>query len=885
MRFTGLNELRESYLKFFENKNHLRLPSFSLVPKNDPSILLINAGMTPLKPYFTGDAEPPSQRVTTCQKCLRVIDIDNVGRTARHATFFEMLGNFSFADYFKKEAIQWAWEYVTGVLEIDADKLWVTVYIDDDEAHDIWKSIGVSDSRIVRLGKADNFWEHGVGPCGPCSEIYLDRGGLKGCGKADCKPGCDCDRFVEFWNLVFAQYFRDEKGNYTQLKKKNIDTGMGLERLACLMQEVDSIFDVDTIASIIRHISTLSGVDYGGGSRVDSSFRIIADHIRGCVMMASDGILPSNEGRGYIFRRLLRRAARHGKLLGIKDAFLHEIAETVIKESGRAYPEVAGKQDHIKRVLRTEEERFYRTIDIGLGILTDCLNSAKVRGESVLSGSEVFRLHDTYGFPLELTREIAAENGFVLDEAGFAAEMDEQRKRAREALKEKDVSAWGGTGMPAVPSGTPKTEFRGYVSLETEALVLAVIRPASTSGEAIEGEEAIVVLDKTAFYAESGGQVADTGHIHSSTGSMRIDGCKKTPEGIYLHSGVVETGSIRVGDAVKSSVDVKRRQAIARNHSATHLLHRALRDVLGEHVSQSGSLVEPDRLRFDFTHISPVSSEELEKIEKRVNEKIFEGLPVNVQEMPLDEARKTGAMALFDEKYGDIVRVVRMGSYSTELCGGIHIHSTAEAGLMKITAEGSVAAGIRRIEALTGEGALSYLLEREKFVDSAALLLKSAPGDLLRKIESLAAELKENTRELAQMRAKLASQSMEGVLKSAIDVDGVKLVKARYDNLDTDAMRNAADMLKVRLGSGVIVLASAFGGKVSLLVAVTGDLVSKGYNAGILVRELARITGGGGGGRPDMAQAGGRDIKKLDDALAYASVALAQQTKGGPELG
>lgn len=877
MKKLGLNEIRERYLKFFENKDHLRLPSFSLVPRNDPSILLINAGMTPLKPYFTGAEEPLRNRMTTCQKCIRTPDIENVGKTARHGTFFEMLGNFSFGDYFKKEAIPWAWEFVTKDLEIPADRLYASIYEEDDEAYEIWnKDVGLSPDRIVRMGKKDNFWEHGTGPCGPCSEIYFDRGADKGCGQPDCKVGCDCDRYIEFWNLVFTQFNKGEDGSYTKLQKKNIDTGMGLERLAVIMQDVNNLFEVDTITNILNYICKKANVQYGKGGNTDVSIRVITDHIRSTTMMVSDGILPSNEGRGYVLRRLLRRAARHGRLIGIEGAFLYDVAQVVIHESKEAYPELAEKADYICRVIKIEEERFATTIDQGLTILNDFIAEVKKGIDKVLPGDKVFKLHDTYGFPLDLTREIAEEVGLSIDEEGFRAEMGEQKKKAREALKSKETSAWG-QDLAAGLDKSQKTTFVGYDSVSDEGKIIYIIQDGAQQENAQQGDEITVILDKTPFYAESGGQVADTGIIRTKTGMVKVLDCRKTAEGLYLHTGTVEEGIIEKGAAATASVDAERRLAIARNHTTTHLLQKALRNVLGDHVTQAGSLVGPDRLRFDFHHFSPLTKEELKQVEKEVNGKILENLSVNVREMPVDEAKKLGAMALFGEKYGNIVRVVKAGDYSVELCGGTHLDYTAQAGLVKVLGESGVAAGVRRIEALTGQNALEYYTEKEEQLNNIAGVLKSSTQDSLRKVETLSTDLKAALKEIEQLKDKMVSGSFEEVLDKAVDLGGIKAVTARFDQLDMDALRNTCESLRSKLGSGVVVLASAFGGKVSFVSMATKDANARGVHCGNIIKEAAKAAGGGGGGRPDMAQAGGKDAAKIDEALQIALEAIKSQ--------
>jgi len=732
MEKLGLNEIRERYLKFFESKGHLRLPSFSLVPKNDPSLLLINSGMAPLKPYFTGSEIPPCKRVTTCQKCIRTPDIENVGKTARHGTFFEMLGNFSFGDYFKKEATAWAWEFITKEMNMPEDKLYISIYEDDDEAYDIWKNdVGIPIEKIVRMGKKDNFWEHGIGPCGPCSEIYFDRGVEKGCGQPDCKVGCDCDRFIEFWNLVFTQFDKTEDGRYLKLLKPNIDTGMGLERLACVMQEVDNLFEVDTVKNILKYICIVAGVEYKASAKTDISIRVITDHIRSTTMMISDGILPSNEGRGYVLRRLLRRAARHGKLLEINKPFLFDVARIVINESKNAYPELFEKADYISKVIKIEEERFDKTIDQGLNILNDFLIEIESNNLKVMPGNMVFKLHDTFGFPLDLTREICEENGLLIDEDGFKKEMKEQREKARDALKSKDKSTWGDSIYSKLECKA--TKFTGYEHTSNEAVILYIVRDNEVVVNAQEGDSVVVIIDKTPFYAESGGQTGDIGSINSAMGFIKINDCKKTADGKYLHFGIVENGIIENGDVVSATIDNERRLAIARNHTVTHLLQKALRNILGQHVNQSGSLVEPERLRFDFTHFLPIKTEELQAIEKEVNAAILKNMIVSTKEMPIEEAKLLGATALFGEKYGNTVRVVTVADYSMELCGGTHLKTTAQAGLIKILSESGIAAGIRRIEALTGEAAIEYYIIREKLLNELASVVKASPQDSIKK--------------------------------------------------------------------------------------------------------------------------------------------------------
>ncbi|MDP4092852.1 MAG: alanine--tRNA ligase [Bacillota bacterium] len=879
MQKLGVNELRERFLKFFEGKGHLRLPSFPLVPRNDTSLLLINSGMAPLKPYFTGKEEPPRKRVTTCQKCIRTPDIENVGKTARHGTFFEMLGNFSFGDYFKDEIIPWAWEFITQDIKLPVDRLWVTVYQDDDEAFEIWnKVVGLPADRIVRMGKDDNFWEIGTGPCGPCSEIYFDRGPDKGCGSPDCKIGCDCDRFIEFWNLVFTQFNRDEEGNYTKLAHPNIDTGMGLERLACIVQDVNNLFEIDTVRNILNSACKAAGVEYGKNSKTDVSIRVITDHIRSTTMMVSDGVLPSNEGRGYVLRRLLRRAARHGKLLGIDKQFLYELADVVINESGKAYPELVEKADYIKKVIKIEEERFEATLDQGLNILNSFIDETKAKGEKTIAGSMVFKLHDTYGFPLDLTREIAEENSLAIDEAGFKQEMDAQKKKAREALKNKDNAGWDENIFNKLDKSL-KTEFVGYGAYSCDAKILYIVKDEEIVENAQENDEVTVILNRTPFYAESGGQVGDTGIIESKLGLLNVVSCKKTPDGKYLHICIVEKGIIEVNTEVTVRIDTERRMSIARNHTSTHLLQKALRNIVGTHVAQAGSLVEPDRLRFDFTHFSGVTQEELKKVETEVNDKILSGISVNVMELPIEEAKKMGAMALFGEKYGSIVRLVKIGDYSLEFCGGTHLENTAQAGLIKIVTESGVAAGVRRIEALTGKYAIEYFNEKENMLNEVASALKTNPQDSVRKVEALNTELKSAEKEIEQLRNKLVSSEVGDVLSNAVEIKGIKVVTARFDQLDMDALRNTGDMLKNKMGSGVVVLATGYAGKVSFIVTATRDVVDKGIHCGNIIREVAKIAGGGGGGRPDMAQAGGKDITKIDDALKTSSTVIGNQLK------
>jgi len=877
MKKMGLNQLRDSFLKFFEGKGHLVLPSFSLIPESDKSLLLINSGMAPLKPYFTGQKTPPRRRVTTCQKCIRTPDIERVGKTARHGTFFEMLGNFSFGDYFKKEAISWAWEYVTQVLELPLDRLWVTIYQDDDEAFEIWtKDIGVSPDRVVRMGKEDNFWEIGVGPCGPCSEIFFDRGPEHGCGQKDCGIGCDCDRFVEFWNLVFTQYNKDEEGNYHPLEHPSIDTGMGLERIAAIMQGVNSLFEVDTIRNIMEEVSLISGVKYGDKESTDVSLRVITDHIRGTVFMISDGILPSNEGRGYVLRRILRRAARHGKLLGIKDLFLSRIAKTVINESKEAYPELKEKEEYILKVIEVEEKRFDETIDQGLAILKEYIKELKQGNNKVLDGQKAFKLYDTFGFPLDLTKEILEEEGLSVDEEEFNEQMKVQRDRARAARQETDYM---GADDPIYKLLNPNeiAEFKGYETLETRSRILNIIKDNERIQTAHEGDQVLIVLDKTPFYAESGGQVGDIGILESDTAKVAIEDVSKVFGSHIVHKGKVVSGRISIDDEVDAKVDREARMATARNHSTTHLLHRALKEVLGSHVEQAGSLVTPSRLRFDFTHFAPLTSEEIEKIEKIVNEKIMEGLPVETIETTFDEAKKLGAIALFGEKYGDIVRVVKMGDFTTELCGGTHLANTGQAGLFKIISETGVAAGVRRIEAVTGVGAHQWLKELNELVHNISEALKTTPNSLIQKAAGLVQQIKEYEQEIQQLKRQLAQGTIEDLVNSKKIVGDVSYIAARIDHQDMNSLREIADTLRNKLKSGVVVLASENQQKVNMVAAATKDLVSRGVHSGNLIREVAKITGGGGGGRPDMAQAGGKDPSKISQGLEKVKVLLEQQ--------
>ena len=871
MQWTGLNELREKYLHYFEGKGHLRLGSFPLVPKDDPSLLLINSGMAPMKKWFLGQEEPPRHRVTTCQKCIRTPDIERVGITARHGCFFEMLGNFSFQDYFKKEVIPWAWEFLTKELEIPADRLYISVYQDDDEAYDIWtKSVGIPEDHMVRLGKEDNFWEHGSGPCGPCSEIYFDRGLKYGCGRPTCGVGCDCDRFMEIWNLVFSQYDSDGKGTYALLPKPNIDTGMGLERLAVVMQDVDNLFEVDTVAAVLHHVERISGKQYGANEKDDISIRVITDHIRATVFMASDGILPSNEGRGYVMRRLLRRAARHGRMLGIDHPFLTDLVDTVIISSEVGYPELREHESYIKKVIGTEEERFYKTIDSGMNILNGMIQHLHETHKKILSGLDVFKLNDTFGFPIDLTKEIAAEAGLGIDEAAFHVEMTRQRERARAERLAKDISGWSEDLFGEL--NAEPTAFDGYDVLKETAKVLALSDGEelndAVSTDYEERENVLVVLDRTPFYAEMGGQVADHGYLTSGTANLKVNQVKKTPKGFYVHTCTLLDGTIRVGDTVTAAVDEQRRASICRNHTATHLMQKALREVLGEHVHQAGSYQDDKITRFDFTHFNAVTPEELVEVEKRVNEKIFAALPVTIQNLPIEEAKKMGAMALFGEKYGKVVRVVDAGGWSVEFCGGTHVKNTAQIGCFKILSEASVAAGIRRIEATTGYGVLNLLDDRTAELANTAVALKANNmKDVAARAQAVTAELKEANKQLEIAKAKLASSQIDGLFQNAVEVDGVRIVTVYLNGTTPDTLRSMMDKLRDKEPNAVGALIGTDGSKTTLAVGVGKNALARGLKAGALVKQIAAIAGGNGGGKPDFAMAGIRDTSKIDDAL------------------
>ena len=877
MKWTGLNELREKYLSFFESKGHLRLPSFSLVPQDDKSILLINAGMTPMKKYFTGEVTPPRKRVTTCQKCIRTPDIENVGKTARHGTYFEMLGNFSFGDYFKHEATAWAWEFFTKVLEIPEELLYVSVYLEDDEAYDIWtKEVGVDPSHMVRFGKEDNFWEHGAGPCGPCSEIYFDRGPDKGCGSPDCKVGCDCDRFIEVWNLVFTQFENDGNNNYTRLSHPNIDTGMGLERLACVMQDVDNLFEVDTVQNIMKHIIDISGVEYHKDDKADISLRVITDHIRSTTFMVGDGVLPSNSGRGYVLRRLLRRAARHGRLIGIDRPFLAEVCETVIKENANAYPNLVEKQDYIKKVIAMEEESFCKTIDSGLGLLNDMMANAK---DGVLSGEDAFKLQDTFGFPIDLTKEIVSENNMTVDEEKFKELVEEARIKAKSVKRDGADTDWRNNGVSL--KDIAKTEFTGYTENNTTATVAAIISDGERK-EFIESGEAVIVLDKTSFYAESGGQVGDIGVITIGESTFHVTNTTKDADGVVLHHGTLAGDSVKVGDTAITAYNEENRKAIMRNHTSAHLLQAALRKVLGTHVEQAGQLVDANEVRFDFTHFTAMTGDELKRVEELVNEEILSATEMLIKEMPIDEAKAMGAMALFGEKYGDVVRVVKAGDFSTELCGGTHVENTGKIGLFKIVSESSVAAGVRRIQAVTGKNVLKYIDEKNELLNTTAAALKVGNVSALpQKAVATANEIKAKDKEIASLKAEINSFKTAGLMAGAVDVNGVQLIVYYAGEEGADALRSMAETAKDSAPNTVAVIAgtNAEKGTVSFACACGKEAIAKGAHAGNIVREVAKIAGGNGGGKPDMAMAGGKDASKIDDALMRADEILRNMLK------
>ncbi len=877
MKYMGVNEIREKFLSFFESKECLRLGSFSLVPKNDASLLLINSGMAPMKKWFQSPETAPRRRVTTCQKCIRTGDIENVGKTARHGTYFEMLGNFSFGDYFKKEATAWAWEFFTKVMEIPEDKLYVSVYEEDDEARDIWiNQVGVDPTHIVKLGKEDNFWEHGTGPCGPCSEIYFDRGVECGCGKPDCAVGCDCDRFMEVWNLVFTQFDKDDDGNYNPLPNPNIDTGMGLERLAVVMQGVGNLFEVDTVQDVMKHICKIANLEYKKDEKKDVSLRVITDHIRSTVMMVSDGVIPSNEGRGYVLRRLLRRAARHGKLLNIDRQFLYEVAETVIACSKDAYPELEEKSEYIKKIIKKEEERFDATIDNGIVVLNEYIDAAKNEGRTTLRGEEAFKLHDTYGFPLDLTVEMAQEQGLEVDIDGFNAAMQEQKEAARNARA--DGSSWDGDEEYEF-DGEP-TVFIGYDTLEADAKVIGIVVDGEGVTDIIGAEQSgFIVTDKTPFYAEMGGQVGDIGKITVNGTSADVVNTTKTAEGYYLHEVKTEQAPVSVGDTVTMTVDAKNRRAIGRSHSATHLLHKALKEALGSHVAQAGSLVEPDKLRFDFSHFEAMTSEQIAEVEAKVNEVILDGIDIVTQELAIDEARNLGATAQFGEKYGDVVRVVSMGDYSVEFCGGTHLTNTAQCGLFKIMSESGVAAGVRRIEAVTGKDVLKYIKNRDTLVANTAAALKTSQiNELTNKAEAVMNELRETQKTIETIKAKMAAAKANDIMTSVKHIGDIELFCAQLDGQGADELKKLADSIKEKVENSVAVLASNADDKITFVAMASKGAVAKGAHAGNIIKEITAVVGGRGGGKPDMAQGGGKDASKIDDALAMVDDIVKAQT-------
>ena len=879
MEWTGLNELREKYLSFFESKGHLRLPSFSLVPQGDKSLLLINAGMAPLKKYFTGELTPPRTRVTTCQKCIRTPDIERVGITARHGTFFEMLGNFSFGDYFKHEATAWAWEFCTKVLEMPADKIYISVYQDDDEAYDIWtKELGVSPDHMVRLGKEDNFWEHGAGPCGPCSELYFDRGEKYGCGSPTCGVGCDCDRYVEFWNLVFTQFDNDGNNNYTRLKSCNIDTGMGLERLACIMQGVDNLFEVDTVQNIMKHIMQIAGVKYHEDEKKDVSLRVITDHIRSTTFMIGDGVMPSNEGRGYVLRRLLRRAARHGRLLGIDGTFLYKVCETVIKENATAYPNLVEKHDLIVKVIKAEEESFNKTIDTGLNLLENIIAQSDSK---VLSGADAFKLQDTFGFPIDLTKELLEERGMSVDIDEYDRLYAQSRAAARAARKDAGAQAWKDSNVSFKDVGA--TEFVGYTDYSCDAEIKAIVTNGERDEFATADSEVVVVLDKTPFYGESGGQAGDTGIIKTDNATLEVTATGKTPDGVVLHIARFISGdSIALGDKVHAQIDVEKREATRRNHTAAHLLQAALRKHLGSHVEQAGQLVNSEEMRFDFTHFSALSGDELKAIEREVNEVILKGIPVETREMPIEEAKKLGAMALFGEKYGDVVRVVSAGDFSVELCGGTHADNTAKLGLFKIVSESSVAAGIRRITAVTGFGVLKHIENDERIMQSAAAAMKLGNvAELDKRAATLSAEVKAKDRELAELRSEISALKAGSLMDSARQVGGVRLITAEVEVSNPGELRSMCDTARDNGADIVAVFAGVNKekGTLNFACACGADAIKLGAHAGNIVRETAKIAGGSGGGKPDSAMAGAKDASKADEALAAVDYIVSAMLK------
>ena len=877
MKKYGLNELRQMFLDFFESKGHLVKSSYSLVPHNDNSLLLINAGMAPLKPYFTGQEVPPRTRMATCQKCIRTGDIENIGKTARHGTFFEMLGNFSFGDYFKHEAIHWSWEFLTEVVGLEADRLYPSVYLEDDEAFDIWnKEMGIPKDRIFKFGKEDNFWEHGAGPCGPCSEIYYDRGEKYGCGKPDCTVGCECDRYIEIWNNVFTQFENDGKGNYTTLKQKNIDTGMGLERLATVVQDVDSLFDVDTIKVLRDKVCEISGKEYKKEYKWDVSIRIITDHIRSATFMISDGIMPSNEGRGYVLRRLIRRAARHGRLLGIDGMFLSDLSETVIESSKDGYPELEEKKNMIFKVLTEEENKFNKTIDTGLNILAEMEAKISEEGNKTLSGDDAFKLYDTYGFPLDLTKEILEEKGFSVDEEGFKNAMEVQREKARNARKTTNYMGADETVYESLDKNLT-SKFVGYDKLENESEITALTTEKEVVQALAEGDNGTILVNETPFYATMGGQTGDKGVIETANGKFKVVDTIKLHGSMIGHVGYVVEGMVQVGDKVSLKVYSANREAIAKNHSATHLLQKALKLVLGEHVEQAGSYVDAERLRFDFTHFQAMTKEEIAKVESIVNEQIANGLDVVTKEMTLEEAKKTGAMALFGEKYGDTVRVVSMGDFSVELCGGTHVSNTKEISYLKVISEAGISAGVRRIEALTGNGLIKHFEEMEKLLNEAAKAAKSDAHNLTKKIHSLNDEIKSLSSENEKLKAKLANESVGDALDNVVEVKGVKLLATKVSDVDMNGLRNLGDQLKEKMGGGVVVIVSTTNDKANVIVMADNDAISKGAHAGNMIKEIAKCVGGGGGGRPNMAQAGGKNPAGADMAIEKAKEILESQ--------
>ena len=877
MKPYGLNELREMFLRFFETKGHLRLPSFSLIPQDDASLLLINSGMAPMKPYFKGDKEPPRHRVCTCQKCIRTGDIENIGKTARHGTYFEMLGNFSFGDYFKHEAIAWSWEFLTSPdwVGLDPDRLYPSVYEKDDEAFNIWRDeIGIPESRITRLGKDDNFWEHGSGPCGPCSEIYFDRGKEYGCGKPDCAPGCDCDRYMEVWNNVFSQFDNDGNGNYSDLVQKNIDTGMGLERLAVVCQGVDSLFDVDTVMNITHKVSEITGAHYGDSHKTDVSLRVITDHIRASVMMISDGILPSNEGRGYVLRRLLRRAARHGKLLGVNEPFLYQVVDMVVHENECQYPELREKQAYITRVIRNEEENFAKTIDAGMHIFSDLLAEHQAKGERVFSGADAFKLYDTYGFPIDLTREMVQEQDMTVDEDAFQELMEQQRVRARKAREALGDLAWAGVDLGL---DTTPTKFTGYDHTVDQGTILAIVCDGEVCSEIDEGKQGVLVLDCTPFYAEMGGQVADHGVIETDGALFQVTDVQKDKAGKFLHHGVMHSGRLQVEQTVTARIDTDRRKAIMRAHSATHLLQAALREVLGDHVHQAGSLVEPDRLRFDLTHFSAITPEELERVNEIVGDWILDGMDVTVSEMSMEQAKASGATALFSEKYGDVVRVVNMGGKSVELCGGTHVDNTAKIGPFRITGESSVASGVRRVEAITGKAYLREMETVNRRMYAAAEVLHAKPADLIAKAKSFTAELKEARQNVERMKEKILHSDVDRFLYASKNIGGIKVITTTRTDLEAGDLRKLGDFLRDKDPDTVAVLATATESKVTFVAVCGKNAVARGIRAGDLVRAVSAVTGGKGGGKPDSAMGGGSEVLKIDDALAIVDDFVAEK--------